>query len=218
MLSLFPIQCAVSAPFSSFKEKADALRDRAREKANAAKARAQALKDRLKGNPSEPEPDPDFGSWQPVICNGSPAEASFVAVGNTLPLFLNCPNGTGSAGARINVPVGTAAGTFSFDVTPTADSSNAFLYVSGQDSIAPAQFANFGPISFNTAQTSTVTLDLQNLPNGSAEPGATIVILQLAISGNTSGPASVYIDNPKVNGIPVTSKVTTLLNCPPGWF
>jgi hypothetical protein len=158
-----------------------------------------------------------IGSWQPAICQeSSPSNiAEFVNVGRTMPLFINMLNEGGAGGAQINLPAGIPCDTFSFDVIPTPTSSNVTVYVVGVDSTGHTFGSNGPPNSIKGKTQTWDLLNLNNATNKSATPGSTISKLYIDCfdnSGKITG--TVYVDNPKVNGRPIKTKIMTLITCP----
>lgn len=237
VFGLCEVRSASSAP--NVDERRDAARTRADAKVDAEKARAAARKQRILekyGRVPPKHPNDSIPNLQPVVCPragvaGSLAESSFVSRNGSNALLIQVAN-NGEAGAKFNLPPGTAAGTISFDVEVGSGilETDIFLYV---DAVRPEfpnndYFKYIAPVGYPNASDpryvelvgNRATVDLQTLQLGGApEPlGPTIPdAFFIRLDADTNGSGSVYISNIVLNGQPIQNQLLQQLTCPPLW-
>lgn len=234
VFGLCEIQSATSAPDR------EAVRASVEARKEALRAKFQAKKNRIlerfgkqPHSPPDGPPPPnntgDIPNWQPVECirSGNPgdADASFISANGSFPLLIQF-SGVSSdvAGAKINLPPNTPAGTIAFDVVNvgaggTLD-TDIFLAVRAGPTgslfryIAPEGQGNAN----NTALVGNrATVDLQTLRNGVIGPTIPAE-LYLQVDADQDGIArSITIDNLAINGQPIENKFLQVLQCPVGF-
>ncbi|HEY9732161.1 MAG TPA: hypothetical protein V6C89_09620 [Drouetiella sp.] len=171
---------------------------------------------------------------QPYLCidnatTGGGTTASFTNVANRFPLFANLDGPLDEVGLVVNIPAGTPAHTVSFEVVPTATTSNLFIAIGGTY-VTPSGttgifLSNNQPniIAGNQAKGKNLqyTFDLNNLINAVGDvpipAGSTLTFLLIDAEElfPSLQPGSVFIDNVLVNGVPVPNKnVTPYPGCP----